>query len=335
MLRTESNMASGKVLDKMRQLYAKADAEVKRWSALQVKPGMKRRGCAGGPRLTAAATADTAAAPLPAHALAPPAWHLQEQGLSLLATIANVCERLPALEDAGSYGALAALPGGGLPQRLLAKQLAALDGLIVQLQECLEGMQVRLLWGCLVREIKQQEGQAHLGGMAGSSKRWLASHVLSAGCHTTMPATHMHLTCMPWFCHPPTLAACLSLPLPVAGRGGRPGAAVPAGPALCAAGQGADANCVRGGGGPRALGGAVPRGAGRHLVGVICVSSAWPASSSPSLPSLVALCPPPARLPLLPSICGACSACLPTPAPASALQAHACGGAAAEVRFGG
>jgi hypothetical protein len=81
--------------------------------------------------------------PPPNHALALPAWHLQEQGLSLLATIASVCERLPALEDAGSYGALAALPGGGLPQRLLAKQLVALDDLIMQLQECVEGMQVR------------------------------------------------------------------------------------------------------------------------------------------------------------------------------------------------
>lgn len=51
--------------------------------------------------------------------------------------------RLPALEDAGSYGTLAPLPG--LPRLLLAKQLVALDELIAQLQEFLDGMQAS--WG--------------------------------------------------------------------------------------------------------------------------------------------------------------------------------------------
>lgn len=49
--------------------------------------------------------------------------------------------RLPALEDAGAYGALAQLPAPRLQQRLLAAQLAALDALIVQLQQGLRGMQ--------------------------------------------------------------------------------------------------------------------------------------------------------------------------------------------------
>lgn len=68
----------------------------------------------------------------------------QEQALSLLGTIANIQSRLPALEDPAAYGTLAALPGAAaLQQRLLGKQLAALDELIVQLQQGLEDMQVR------------------------------------------------------------------------------------------------------------------------------------------------------------------------------------------------
>lgn len=93
-------MASGKTLEKLRQLYAKADADVKRWS------------------------------------------ELQDQALSLLGTLTNIAARLPALEDPAAYGALsAAATAPGLPQRLLAKQLAAMDGLIIDLQGCLEGMQ--------------------------------------------------------------------------------------------------------------------------------------------------------------------------------------------------
>ena len=71
---------------------------------------------------------------------------LQEQALSLLRTCTNVIARLPALEDPAAYSTLAAaaaLPS--LPQQLLSKQLVALDELIVQLQECMDGMQVR--WG--------------------------------------------------------------------------------------------------------------------------------------------------------------------------------------------
>ncbi|KAL4421446.1 hypothetical protein ABPG75_010737 [Micractinium tetrahymenae] len=94
-------MASGKTLEKLRQLYSRMDAEVKRWNALQ------------------------------------------EQSLSLLGTIANIAARLPALEDPSAYGALpAAAAGPGFQQRLLAKQLAAMDELIVQLQGCLADMQV-------------------------------------------------------------------------------------------------------------------------------------------------------------------------------------------------
>ncbi|PRW32645.1 hypothetical protein C2E21_8234 [Chlorella sorokiniana] len=94
-------MASGATLEKLRQLYSRAEAEVKRWASLQ------------------------------------------EQALSLLGTIANVLSRLPALEDARAYGALAGLPGHPqLKERLLAKQLSALDGLILQLQGCLGDMQV-------------------------------------------------------------------------------------------------------------------------------------------------------------------------------------------------
>jgi len=71
---------------------------------------------------------------------------MQERALSLLGTVTNIAGRLPALEDESAYGALPAVAAPGLPQRLLAKQLAALDELIVQLQECLEEMQVG---GCI------------------------------------------------------------------------------------------------------------------------------------------------------------------------------------------
>ncbi|KAI3423863.1 hypothetical protein D9Q98_009697 [Chlorella vulgaris] len=90
-------MASGRVLEKLRQLYAKMDAEVKRWAALQ------------------------------------------DRGMSLLRTVTNIISRIPALEDPGSYGVLAALPN--LPTLLLSKQLQALDELIVQLQDCLDDAQ--------------------------------------------------------------------------------------------------------------------------------------------------------------------------------------------------
>ncbi|KAL4432190.1 hypothetical protein ABPG77_005952 [Micractinium sp. CCAP 211/92] len=94
-------MASGKTLERLRQLYSKVDAEVKRWN------------------------------------------ELQEQSLSLLGTIANIAARLPALEDPAAYVALpAAAVAPGFQQRLLAKQLATMDDLIVQLQGCLEDMQV-------------------------------------------------------------------------------------------------------------------------------------------------------------------------------------------------
>ena len=62
--------------------------------------------------------------------------------LSLLGTLANIAARLPALEDPGAYGALAALPAPNFPQRLLAAQLAAVEGLLAELQGALEGMQV-------------------------------------------------------------------------------------------------------------------------------------------------------------------------------------------------
>ena len=63
--------------------------------------------------------------------------------MSLLGTLANIAARVPALEDPSAYGLLpAAAAAPGLPARLLAKQLEALQGLILQLQECLSGMQV-------------------------------------------------------------------------------------------------------------------------------------------------------------------------------------------------
>ncbi len=61
--------------------------------------------------------------------------------MSLLRTVTNIISRIPALEDPGSYGVLAALPN--LPALLLSKQLQALDELIVQLQDCLDDAQVR------------------------------------------------------------------------------------------------------------------------------------------------------------------------------------------------
>ncbi|PSC75596.1 nucleolar MIF4G domain-containing 1 [Micractinium conductrix] len=95
-----SGMASGKTLERLRQMYAKTDAEVNNWSSLQ------------------------------------------EEGMSLLGTLANIAARVPALEDPSAYGLLpAAAAAPGLPARLLAKQLEALQGLILQLQECLSGMQ--------------------------------------------------------------------------------------------------------------------------------------------------------------------------------------------------
>ncbi|KAI7843555.1 hypothetical protein COHA_002797 [Chlorella ohadii] len=92
-----------------------------------------RSACMLAAAAAAAATSNHAA---PSHRLK------QEQALSLLGTIANVLSRLPALEDGGAYGALAALPGHPhLKERLLAKQLAALDELIMQLQGYLGDMQ--------------------------------------------------------------------------------------------------------------------------------------------------------------------------------------------------
>ena len=135
-------MASGATLEKLRQLYSRADAEVRRWAAVQVRPTGRAR-CSAAPCacVTAAAAAVAAAEPSLLPPLLPSA---QEQALSLLGTIANILARLPALEDARACGALAALPGHPqLRERLLAKQLAALDSLIVQLQGCLEDMQAR------------------------------------------------------------------------------------------------------------------------------------------------------------------------------------------------
>lgn len=60
-----------------------------------------------------------------------------------MGTIANIAARLPALEDPTAYGELpAAAAAPGFQQRLLAKQLAAMDELIVRLQGCLADMQV-------------------------------------------------------------------------------------------------------------------------------------------------------------------------------------------------
>lgn len=80
--------------------------------------------------------------------------------------------RLPALEDGGAYGALAALPGHPhLKERLLAKQLAALDELIMQLQGYLGDMQVgsckdsRGLQAC----ARWQSGGVQLGAGAALS----------------------------------------------------------------------------------------------------------------------------------------------------------------------
>lgn len=137
-------MASGAVLDRMRQLYAKADAEVLRWAALQVRKSSAE---------PSAAAACMLPPPPPPQGSSPRSQgrlasssHTaeQEQSLSLLGTIANIAGRLPAVEDPAAYGALAALPaaaGGALQQRLLAKQLAALEALIEQLQEAVEDMQ--------------------------------------------------------------------------------------------------------------------------------------------------------------------------------------------------
>ena len=95
-----------------------------------------------GPRLCLLSPGSPLAPPRPACLLLTLAPK-QEQALSLLGTVANVLARLPALEDASAYGALAALPGHPhLRERLLAKQLAALDGLIQQLQGYLGDMQV-------------------------------------------------------------------------------------------------------------------------------------------------------------------------------------------------
>lgn len=159
-------MASGKTLEKLRQLYAKVDVDVKRWAAMQARAASmpppccccRRRQSAllppGGTSLLlslpahtsvlASQPADISVAPsVETHhaAFCPPL--LQEQALSLLGTIANVAARLPALEDPAAYGTLlAAAIAPGLQQRLLAKQLAALDELIMQLQGCLRDMQV-------------------------------------------------------------------------------------------------------------------------------------------------------------------------------------------------
>lgn len=134
-----ATMASGATLEKLRQLYSRTEAEVKRWATLQVQRTARaamrlRSACMLAAAAAAAATSNHAA---PSHRLK------QEQALSLLGTIANVLSRLPALEDGGAYGALAALPGHPhLKERLLAKQLAALDELIMQLQGYLGDMQV-------------------------------------------------------------------------------------------------------------------------------------------------------------------------------------------------
>ena len=148
-------MASGAVLDKMRQLYAKADAEAQRWAALQVRPRTQRASCRRRcRRLAAAAACGRPSSPPPVapwllhHFAASKDHSLQEQALSLLGTLANIAARLPALEDPAAYGALAALPaaaGGALQQRLLAKQLAAVEQLLGQLQEAVEGMQASRL----------------------------------------------------------------------------------------------------------------------------------------------------------------------------------------------
>ena len=95
-------MATGRVLDKFRQLYAKVETDVKLWA------------------------------------------RLQEQALSLLRTCANVIDRLPALEDPSAYGTALAAAAPALPRLLLGKQVAALDALILQLQACLDEMQVIL-----------------------------------------------------------------------------------------------------------------------------------------------------------------------------------------------
>lgn len=71
--------------------------------------------------------------------LSHPSLDPQEQAVSFLGTIVNVLSRLPALEDATCYGALASLPG--LPRLLLAKQLSALEDLISQLQQQVDELQ--------------------------------------------------------------------------------------------------------------------------------------------------------------------------------------------------
>eukprot|EP00887_Chlorella_sp_A99_P005713 scaffold1.g5713.t1 len=86
-------------------------------------------------------------------------WNgLQDQAVSLLGTIANVTSRLPALEDAASYGELSALPG--IQRKLLSKQLLALEALLGELRAAVRGMEApAAALGRLARDAERAVGQ--------------------------------------------------------------------------------------------------------------------------------------------------------------------------------